>query len=498
MASVLVIDDDAAIGHIFRRFFEDSEINVLTAESASEGLEAIRHHKPDVTIVDIMLPDGSGLETFQRIQRLDPKMPVIFITAGGTSDTAIEAMKLGAFDYLLKPLDFPRVQTLLDQAFEIRRLMNVPVRLLQGNSSAATASDCLIGRCTAIQDVYKAIGRVAPQNVTVLIRGESGTGKELVARAIYQHSTRASGRFMAVNCAAIPETLLESELFGHEKGSFTGADNRRIGKFEQCSGGTLFLDEVGDMTPLVQSKMLRVLQDQRFERVGGNESIKTDVRIITATNRDLEEMVADGQFRPDLFYRLNGFTIRLPALRERSDDILLLLEHFLGRFNRDLGRSVCDISPDALDLLMHYTWPGNVRELQAVVKQALLQATGPVLMPEFFPDEVRIGAGGRATSVAGGGEVGHCTEFESFIDKQLRSGTQDLYAEALAHMERMLLTRVLRHTDGNQSRAAKILGITRGSLRNKIRTLRITIDQVVGLEEAADGEAEAEELTSVT
>jgi DNA-binding NtrC family response regulator len=484
MPSVLVIDDDAAMGHIFRRFFENSEINVLTAESAGDGLDVIRRHKPDVAIVDIMLPDGSGLETFQRIQRLDPKMPVIFITAGGTSDTAIEAMKLGAFDYLLKPLHFPKVQALLDQAFEIRRLMNVPVRLLQTNGNSATASDCLIGRCTAIQEVY------------MLIRGESGTGKELVARAIYQHSTRASGRFMAVNCAAIPETLLESELFGHEKGSFTGADNRRIGKFEQCSGGTLFLDEVGDMTPLVQSKMLRVLQDQRFERVGGNESIKTDVRIITATNRDLEQMVADGQFRPDLFYRLNGFTIRLPALRERSDDILLLLEHFLGRFNRDLGRNVCDISPDALDLLMHYTWPGNVRELQAVVKQALLQATGPVLMPEFFPEEVRIG--GRTSLATGlGGEADHCTEFESFIDKQLRSGTEDLYAEALAHMERMLLTRVLRHTDGNQSKAAKLLGITRGSLRNKIRTLRITIDQVVGMEEVADGEAEAEELTSV-
>jgi DNA-binding NtrC family response regulator len=498
MPSVLVVDDDAAMGHIFRRFFDNSDINVLTAGSAAEGLDVIRRNKPDVTIVDIVLPDGSGLETFERIQQLDAKMPVIFITAGGTSDTAIEAMKLGAFDYLLKPLDFPKVQALLDQAFEIRRLMNVPVRLLQANSSTPSASDCLIGRCTAIQEVYKAIGRVAPQNVTVLIRGESGTGKELVARAIYQHSTRASGRFMAVNCAAIPETLLESELFGHEKGSFTGADNRRIGKFEQCSGGTLFLDEVGDMTPLVQSKMLRVLQDQRFERVGGNESIKTDVRIITATNRDLEQMVADGQFRPDLFYRLNGFTIRLPALRERADDILILLEHFLGRFNRELGRNVCDISPDALDMLMHYTWPGNVRELQAVVKQALLQATGPVLMPEFFPDEVRNGSRGGAAGAEG--DAARCSEFESFIEKQLRSGTEELYAEALAHMERMLLTRVLRHTAGNQSKAAKLLGITRGSLRNKIRTLRITIDQVVGVDEGADADAEAEveQLTSVS
>ncbi len=495
MPSVLVIDDDTAVGHVFRSVFQNSDVSVLSAETAAAGLDIVRKNRPDVTIVDIMLPDSSGLETFQRIQQLDKKMPVIFITAGGTSDTAIEAMKLGAFDYLLKPLDFPKVQSLLDRAFEIRRLMNVPVRLLQTNTNAATVSDCLIGRCGAIQDVYKAIGRVAPQNVTVLIRGESGTGKELVARAIYQHSTRASGRFMAVNCAAIPETLLESELFGHEKGSFTGADSRRIGKFEQCSGGTLFLDEVGDMTPLVQSKMLRVLQDQKFERVGGNEPIKTDVRIITATNRDLEEMVAEGTFRPDLFYRLNGFTIKLPALRERSDDILLLLEHFLARFNRELGKNVCDISPDALDLLMKYQWPGNVRELQAVVKQALLQATGPVLMPEFFPEDVR--QGGRiSTAVNLAGEVGRCTEFEGFVDRQLRGGSEDLYAEALAYMERMLLTRVLRTTEGNQSKAAKILGITRGSLRNKIRTLRITIDQVVGVEDNG-ADAESEELTSV-
>ena len=242
--------------------------------------------------------------------------------------------------------------------------------------------------------------------------------------------------------------------------------------------------------------MLRVLQDQRFERVGGNEPIKTDVRIITATNRDLEEMVAEGTFRPDLFYRLNGFTIKLPALRERSDDILLLLEHFLARFNRELGKNVCDIAPDALDLLMKYPWPGNVRELQAVVKQALLQATGPVLMPEFFPDDVR--QGGRVSAaIATAGEVGRCTEFEGFVDRQLRGGSEDLYAEALAYMERMLLTRVLKSTEGNQSRAAKILGITRGSLRNKIRTLRITIDQVVGVEENG-ASAESEELTSVT
>ena len=299
-------------------------------------------------------------------------------------------MKLGAFDYLLKPLDFPKVRELVARAFEIRRFMHVPVTL-SGESHSNGNGDALIGRCPAMQEVYKAIGRVAPQNVTVLIHGESGTGKELVARAIYQHSPRASGRFLAVNCAAIPEALLESELFGHEKGSFTGADAKRIGKFEQCSGGTLFLDEVGDMTPLVQSKVLRVLQEQRFERVGGNETISTDVRIIAATNRDLESMTGKGEFRPDLYYRLNGFSIKLPPLRERPEDIVVLLEHFLRRFSRELGKEVCDVSPEALECMMHYRWPGNVREFQSVLKQAILQAIGPVLLPGFLPPAIRGG-----------------------------------------------------------------------------------------------------------
>ena len=238
-----------------------------------------------------------------------------------------------------------------------------------------------------MQEVYKAIGRVAPQDVTVLILGESGTGKELVARAIYQHSRRAAGPFLAINCAAIPETLLESELFGHEKGAFTGADRRRIGKFEQCHGGTLFLDEIGDMTPLTQTKVLRVLQEQQFERVGGNETIQTDVRVIAATNRDLEQLIAAGQFRSDLYYRLNVFTIRLPPLRERDDDLPLLVMHFLRRFSRELGKDTYGIAPEALDVLRRHPWPGNVRELQSVLKQALLQATGPILAPESLaPD----------------------------------------------------------------------------------------------------------------
>jgi len=480
MPTLLVVDDDPSVAHVFRHVFRDANVHLLTAASGAEGLEMVVRHQPDVVILDILLPDESGLATFARIHKHDGRVPVIFVTAGGTSETAIEAIKLGAFDYLLKPLDFPRIRELVAQAFEIRRFMHVPVRLLRAADSGPGSADALVGRCPAMQEVYKAIGRVSSQKVNVLIRGESGTGKELVARAIYQHGPRAVGQFLAVNCAAIPETLLESELFGHERGAFTGAESKRIGKFEQCNGGTLFLDEVGDMTPLMQSKVLRVLQDQGFERVGGSETVHTDVWIIAATNRDLEEMVNAGQFRADLYYRLNGFTIKLPPLRERAEDILVLLEHFLRLYNRELSKDVCDISPKALEMLMRYPWPGNVRELQSVLKQSLLHATGPLLLPEFLPGEIR---GERGAAVRHQPESSpHFTAVDAFVDERLEAGTGDLYAESLLFMERLVLTRVLRHAEGNQSRAAKILGITRGSLRNKLRALGITINQAVNVE----------------
>jgi two-component system nitrogen regulation response regulator GlnG len=486
--SLLVIDDDRSVVHIFRRGFQNTDVAILAASSAAEGVDMIGQCHPDAVILDILLPDQSGLITFQQIHKKDPSIPVIFITASGTSSTAIEAIKLGAFDFLLKPLDFPKVRDLVGQAFKIRRFMHVPVRVSETAETPPPNGDALVGRCPAMQEVYKAIGRVASRNVNVLIRGESGTGKELVARAIYQHSPRASGRFLAVNCAAIPETLLESELFGHEKGAFTGADSKRIGKFEQCSGGTLFLDEVGDMTPLMQSKVLRVLQEQKFERVGGNETIKTDVWIIAATNRNLEQMLANGQFRADLYYRLNGFSIKLPPLRERPEDIPVLVEHFLAIFNSELGKNMYQVPQETLDLLVGYPWPGNVRELQSVLRQALLQATGPTLLPEFLP----LPAPGSHEGVPEllDGEA-HGALLDAFVEKRLRAGSETLYAEALAFMERHLLARVLRSTQGNQSRAAKILGITRGSLRGKIRMLGITINQAVNVEgDPADGEGD--------
>jgi two-component system nitrogen regulation response regulator GlnG len=345
-------------------------------------------------------------------------------------------------------------------------------------------ADAIVGRCPAMREVYKAVGRVAAQDVTVLITGESGTGKELVARAIYQHSRRASGPFLAINCAAIPEALLESELFGHEKGAFTGADRRRVGKFEQCNGGTLFLDEVGDMPLTTQSKMLRVLQDQAFERVGGNETIRTDVRIIAATNRDLPALVADGRFRADLLYRLGVFTVALPPLRERGDDLPMLVRHYLRRFSRELGREVREASPEALAMLKAYPWPGNVRELQSVLKQALLQARGEVLLPAFLPESLRLAAPPPEPN-------GDGFALERFIGERLEAGSQELYAETVSAVERVLLPLVLKHTGGNQVRAAKLLGVTRKTLRSRLRDLGLAVTRSVEPAGGDDSEPEA-------
>ncbi|HVU90488.1 MAG TPA: sigma-54 dependent transcriptional regulator [Pirellulales bacterium] len=489
MPNVLVVDDDRAVLHMVSQAFRDSPISVLTAQTAEQALALLDQH-PDVVLLDIVLRDCSGLDLVHKIRARDAKLPVIFITARGSSDTAIEAMKLGAYDYLLKPLHLPKLRELVDRALKIRNLMQVPVELELGDSSTP-GGDELIGRSPHMQEVFKAIGRVAPQDVTVLIHGESGTGKELVARAIYHHGRRADKHFLAVNCAAIPEALLESELFGHEKGAFTSADQRRIGKFEQCSGGTIFLDEVGDMSPLVQSKVLRVLQEQRFERVGGGETIQTDVRIIAATNRDLKHMALNGNFREDLYYRLNGFSIKLPPLRERGEDVQLLISRFVQRFAKEVGKEVRGLSDDAQEILTRYPWPGNVRELQAVLRQALLQTTGPLILPEFLPEDVRYyqDRGASAPQPSSGMPA---SDLQSFVDHQLQKRSHDLYAETIAMVDRYVLARVLKHTRGNQSQAAKLLGITRGSLRNKLRSLHIAVDAIVTVDEDTPREYAAE------
>jgi two-component system nitrogen regulation response regulator GlnG len=472
MPTLLVIDDDPSIREAFRAVFEEPGVTVLTAASAREGLRLAEGQRPDAVLLDLALPDMPGLDAFRRLHERDARVPVIFITGHGTTDTAIEAMRLGAFEYILKPLELGPLRELVARAFQIGRLMHTPAVV---PAEAAEASDVLVGRCPAMQEVYKAIGRVAPQDVTVLIQGESGTGKELVARAIYHYSRRGGQPFLTINCAAIPETLLESELFGHERGAFTGADRKRVGKFEQVHGGTLFLDEVGDMTLVTQAKILRVLQEQRFERVGGNETIQTDVRVLAATNRDLEAMMAAGQFRSDLYYRLNVVTIRLPPLRERREDLPLLVDHFLRRFSRELGKNIYRATPEALEILQRHNWPGNLRELQSVLKQALLQASGSVLVPDFLPASVR--APGKPAEAAVPRPI--FPDWERFLEERLAAGSQDLYAEWLALAERYLLTRVLHQTRGNQVQAARLLGISRNNLRAKIRSLGITIERSV-------------------
>ena len=477
MPTLLAIDDEPLILDSFRYLFPQSEVALLAATNAADGLRIFSECHPDVVTLDVGLPDMSGLEILRRIRDIDARVPIILLTGQGTAATAIEAMRLGAFEYVLKPLDADHLISILNRAFEVSRLMRVPATVpAEGVEVPADdqSGEALIGSCPAMQEVYKAIGRVAPQNVTALILGESGTGKELVARAIYHYSRRASKPFLAINCAAIPENLLESELFGHEKGAFTGADRRRIGKFEQCHGGTLFLDEVGDMTPLTQTKILRILQEQAFERVGGCETIKADVRVIAATNRDLESRIATGEFRGDLYYRLNVFTIHLPPLRERGEDIPLLARYFLKRFSREFDKEVPEFSAEALDLICQYPWPGNIRELQSAMKQVLLEAVGPVIVPDFLPRSIR-GDSPTATSL----KPAHANsaELSTFIRERLHSGSTDLHAEALALLERTLLPEVLRHTSGNITQAARILGITRPTLRTKLADIGLAVEK---------------------
>jgi two-component system nitrogen regulation response regulator GlnG len=463
MPVLLVVDDEPAILHAFRRVFREPEVTLWTASNPAEGIEVVGQQRPDVIILDVEMPGMSGLDAFRRIREIDARVPIIFITGHAGTEEAIEAVKLGAFDYLFKPVELAEVRELVAGAFRISRMMRVPATIAD-DLPADVPGDVLLGRSPGMKEVYVAIGRVAPQDATVLIQGESGTGKELVARAIYQHSGRAGGPFQVVNCAAIPETLLESELFGHEKGAFTGAERTRIGKFEQASGGVFFLDEIGDMTPLTQAKVLRFLQDRNFQRLGGDQTIHSDVRVIAATNRDLTQMASAGEFRSDLYYRLSVFTIKLPPLRDRGDDIRLLTEHYVRRFSREMGKEVHDTVPEVHQLLRRYPWPGNVRELQSVVRQLLLCATGPVLVAEFLPPNVRGEAPATAPPAAP-------ADWDRFLGERLAAGSQDLFSQWAALTERHLLARVLEHVAGNLSHAARILGINR-------RTLRIRLDEL--------------------
>ncbi len=462
MNAVLIIDDDDQLRFSFQKLLNEEGYTAETAPSGEAGLKKIEATPPDLVILDMRLPGMNGLETFKRINKMDPKLPVIIMTAFGTTETAIEATKMGAFDYILKPFDIPEMLDIIKKAVEAARFMHSPVDM---NAAPDNASrEGLVGRSKAMQDVYKAIGRVAPTDATVLIRGESGTGKELVARAVYQHSLRADKPFLVINCVAIPENLLESELFGYEKGAFTGANHRRVGKIEQAHRGTVFLDEIGDMPSSIQAKILRLLQERSIERLGGRETIPVDVRIIAATNRDLEGALAEGRFREDLYYRLKVVTISLPPLREREGDIPLLAEYFLARSAAEFAMDNPGISKAAISALDDYPWPGNVREIQNTLQKALIFNRGAPVGPEDIAQAI-------SGVEPGAGETRESSEKAvlRWVREALTTkGAENLFESCMDRFAVILVREALNLTGGNRSRAARLLGLSRPTLHSKI------------------------------
>jgi two-component system nitrogen regulation response regulator GlnG len=473
MSKLLLIDDEVDVQYSFQRIFDSPEIELATASSGEEGLKAIPKFKPDLVIMDVRMGGITGLETLRRIRQMDSKLFVILMTAYGTTQTAIEAMKLGAYDYMLKPFEVPKLKEIVFNALKAARDMKQVVSyqpLLEKEDYELG----IVGRSEAMQQVFKLIGQLAASDATALITGESGTGKELVARAIYHHSNRSQHSFLAVNCAAIPEQLLESELFGHERGAFTGATLQRIGKFEQCHRGTLFLDEIGDMTPATQTKILRVLQSGTFERVGGNQPITADVRIIAATNKPLEQAVAARQFREDLFYRLNVVRIHIPPLRERREDIPLLVNYFLKNFTKENQGSPKSVAAGVLKALEKYHWPGNVRELENVIRRALVVAKGNAILLSDLAAEIT--GQGPATSLAGtlpsaAGDAG--SDIVALARLLFQWARRDPKMKVLPAIERELVIQALKETEGNQVHAAKLLGITRATLRKRVEKFGI-------------------------
>ena len=386
--SILVIDDDTEVRYSLNRVLSSQRYRVQEAPSGEDGVAAVKKQAPDVVLLDNRMTGMSGLETLQHIRAANPKQLVIFMTAFGTAQTAIEAMKYGAYDYVVKPFDPAKLIALVESALRTQ----ADSRSAAGYQSVINTEEHkegIIGSSPAMQQVFKIIGQFAASDASVMITGESGTGKELVARSLHRHSHRSAKPFVAVNCAAIPENLIESELFGHERGSFTGATAQRLGKFEICDGGTIFLDEIGDMTPTTQTKILRVLQEGEIQRVGGVETTKVNVRVIAATNKDLEGLVRDKKFREDLYYRLNVVRVKLPPLRERGDDVPQIIDFFVQSLAKAKKVKARKVAPEALELFKHYTWPGNVRELENVVYRSAVAATGDTILPKDLPEEVR-------------------------------------------------------------------------------------------------------------
>lgn len=476
MDKILIIDDELNVRSSFKRLLASKGRIILESETARRGLEILKSDNVDLTILDLKLPDISGLEVLKRIRQIDPKAMVIVITAHGTTDTAIEAMRYGAYDYILKEFEPTEMENLVYDALQIRKMMYETVKIEgEEEDQLRGLQDRIVGRSKPMQEIYKLIGQTADRDVTLLLRGESGTGKELIARAIYHHSIRAGKPFFAINCAAIPENLLESELFGHEKGAFTGADRTRIGRFEQCNRGTLFLDEIGDMSMSTQAKILRALQNQEVQRLGGNESIKVDVRIIAATNIDLEKAVAERRFREDLYYRLNVVSIFVPPLRQRREDIQNLVQYFFNKYKSILNSNMTGIAQDTINKLMGYDWPGNVRELENVIKQSLVLGKGSILLPQHI-------------AIPGKAPIrDHKSDLENklkenvkeFIDQKLNlyqypnARPSSLHSELIGLVERFLIEEILQRTGGHKARALELLGITLPTLRERLTRYHI-------------------------
>ncbi len=473
MNTILIIDDDDQLRASFDKLLVEEGYAVRSAVSGEEGLKMMQGNSPDLVILDMRLPGMNGLETFHKIHGIEPKLPVIMMTAYSTTETAIEATKSGAFDYILKPFDIPEMLTVINQALEAGRFMRSPIDMDVTPDQAS--HDAIIGKSKPMQEVYKAIGRVSATDTTVLIRGDSGTGKELAARAIYQHSHRADKPFIVINCVAIPESLLESELFGYEKGAFTGAAFRRVGKIEQASGGTVFLDEIGDMPLSIQAKILRLLQEKNIERLGGRETIPTDVRIIAATNRDLEAALADGRFREDLYYRLKVVTILLPRLCERRSDIPLLTEYFLSRYASELGMDNPGIVSEAKAVLDNYPWPGNIRELANTIQRILIFNRGSPISREDITQAISGASAGRD------GDPNLVDQkIREWARKALTSEYKDnLFDSCMDHYAAILISEALAITGGNRSQTAKLLGLSRPTLHSKINKFHLKLETSV-------------------